>query len=139
MWGEELTCEESVFEVFTCYITGEPNKNGYKVSDGPGRGGQGGSYDTVHFLLLLISHCSKRIGTALSQKAHRGVVAEGNPTARPRAPYEGKLLQCDRTSTNRLQHSFLGLRISCPLNHTWEFWSEVVRPLGHFGVPSTSR
>ncbi|XP_069731018.1 methylenetetrahydrofolate reductase (NADPH) isoform X2 [Phaenicophaeus curvirostris] len=32
MWGEELTSEESVFEVFTCYITGEPNKNGYKVT-----------------------------------------------------------------------------------------------------------
>lgn len=36
MWGEELTGEESVFEVFTCYITGEPNKNGHRVSDGPG-------------------------------------------------------------------------------------------------------
>lgn len=35
MWGEELTCEESVFEVFTCYISGEPNKNGHKVSDDP--------------------------------------------------------------------------------------------------------
>ncbi|PKU38734.1 methylenetetrahydrofolate reductase [Limosa lapponica baueri] len=32
MWGEELTGEESVFEVFTCYITGEPNKNGHKVT-----------------------------------------------------------------------------------------------------------
>ncbi|XP_071623343.1 methylenetetrahydrofolate reductase (NADPH) isoform X2 [Heliangelus exortis] len=32
MWGEELTSEESVFEVFTCYITGEPNKNGHKVT-----------------------------------------------------------------------------------------------------------
>ncbi|XP_005528360.1 methylenetetrahydrofolate reductase (NADPH) isoform X4 [Poecile atricapillus] len=32
MWGEELTGEESVFEVFTCYITGEPNRNGYKVT-----------------------------------------------------------------------------------------------------------
>ncbi|XP_074704234.1 methylenetetrahydrofolate reductase (NADPH) isoform X2 [Strix aluco] len=31
MWGEELTGEESVFEVFTCYITGEPNKNGHKA------------------------------------------------------------------------------------------------------------
>lgn len=32
MWGEELTGEESVFEVFTCYITGEPNKNGHRVT-----------------------------------------------------------------------------------------------------------
>ncbi|XP_062449091.1 methylenetetrahydrofolate reductase (NADPH) [Rhea pennata] len=32
MWGEELTSEESVFEVFTCYITGEPNKNGHRVT-----------------------------------------------------------------------------------------------------------
>lgn len=43
MWGEELTGEESVFEVFTCYITGEPNRNGYKVSDGPGRYSQCGT------------------------------------------------------------------------------------------------
>ncbi|XP_010223153.1 PREDICTED: methylenetetrahydrofolate reductase [Tinamus guttatus] len=32
MWGEELTSEESVFEVFTCYITGELNKNGHRVT-----------------------------------------------------------------------------------------------------------
>ncbi|XP_044301436.1 methylenetetrahydrofolate reductase [Varanus komodoensis] len=32
MWGEELTSEESVFEVFRCYITGEPNRNGHKVT-----------------------------------------------------------------------------------------------------------
>lgn len=36
MWGEELTSEESVFEVFTCYISGEHNKNGHKVSDSLG-------------------------------------------------------------------------------------------------------
>ncbi|XP_034608896.1 methylenetetrahydrofolate reductase isoform X2 [Trachemys scripta elegans] len=32
MWGEELMSEESVFEVFTCYISGEPNKEGHKVT-----------------------------------------------------------------------------------------------------------
>nr|XP_056721062.1 methylenetetrahydrofolate reductase (NADPH) [Euleptes europaea] len=32
MWGEELTSEQSVFEVFGCYISGEPNKNGHKVT-----------------------------------------------------------------------------------------------------------
>uniref|UniRef100_UPI00109FC4B3 methylenetetrahydrofolate reductase-like n=2 Tax=Podarcis muralis TaxID=64176 RepID=UPI00109FC4B3 len=32
MWGEELTSEESVFEVFRCYIAGEPNKEGHKVT-----------------------------------------------------------------------------------------------------------
>lgn len=32
MWGEELTSEESVFEVFAHYLSGEPNQNGYKVS-----------------------------------------------------------------------------------------------------------
>ncbi|XP_056651747.1 methylenetetrahydrofolate reductase (NADPH) isoform X4 [Monodelphis domestica] len=32
MWGEELTSEESVFEVFTYYLSGEPNQNGYKVT-----------------------------------------------------------------------------------------------------------
>nr|XP_060614746.1 methylenetetrahydrofolate reductase (NADPH) [Anolis sagrei ordinatus] len=32
MWGEELTSEESVFEVFRCYIAGEPNRNGHKVT-----------------------------------------------------------------------------------------------------------
>lgn len=32
MWGQELTSEESVFEVFAHYLSGEPNQNGYKVS-----------------------------------------------------------------------------------------------------------
>ncbi|CAM4672359.1 unnamed protein product [Caretta caretta] len=32
MWGEELTSEESVFEVFTFYISGEPNGEGHKVT-----------------------------------------------------------------------------------------------------------
>ncbi|XP_037684437.1 methylenetetrahydrofolate reductase isoform X2 [Choloepus didactylus] len=32
MWGEELTSEKSVFEVFACYLSGEPNQNGAKVT-----------------------------------------------------------------------------------------------------------
>ncbi|MEQ2193099.1 hypothetical protein XENOCAPTIV_023663, partial [Xenoophorus captivus] len=32
MWGEELKNEESVFRVFTCYITAQPNQNGQKVN-----------------------------------------------------------------------------------------------------------
>lgn len=35
MWGEELQNEESVFEVFTCYITAQPNRCGHKVSSSP--------------------------------------------------------------------------------------------------------
>ena len=31
MWGEELSCEEDVFHVFECYITGGKNRNGVKV------------------------------------------------------------------------------------------------------------
>lgn len=31
MWGEELLNEESVYEVFTCYITAQPNRRGHKV------------------------------------------------------------------------------------------------------------
>ncbi|KAM9855431.1 methylenetetrahydrofolate reductase (NADPH) [Aulostomus maculatus] len=31
MWGEELMSEESVYEVFTCYITAKPNSSGHKV------------------------------------------------------------------------------------------------------------
>uniref|UniRef100_A0A8P4K9G4 MTHFR SAM-binding regulatory domain-containing protein n=1 Tax=Dicentrarchus labrax TaxID=13489 RepID=A0A8P4K9G4_DICLA len=31
MWGEELINEESVYEVFTCYITAQPNSRGHKV------------------------------------------------------------------------------------------------------------
>lgn len=31
MWSTELMNEESVYEVFTCYITGQPNRNGHKV------------------------------------------------------------------------------------------------------------
>ncbi|XP_006145377.1 methylenetetrahydrofolate reductase isoform X5 [Tupaia chinensis] len=32
MWGEELASEESVFEVFAHYLSGEPNQQGYKVT-----------------------------------------------------------------------------------------------------------
>ncbi|KAM5141602.1 methylenetetrahydrofolate reductase (NADPH) [Mantella aurantiaca] len=32
MWGEELTSEESVYEVFTSYISGNANKTGHKVT-----------------------------------------------------------------------------------------------------------
>ncbi|XP_078498336.1 methylenetetrahydrofolate reductase (NADPH) isoform X2 [Lissotriton helveticus] len=32
MWGEELMSEESVYEVFTSYISGEPNRSGHKVT-----------------------------------------------------------------------------------------------------------
>ncbi|XP_020750664.2 methylenetetrahydrofolate reductase (NADPH) isoform X4 [Odocoileus virginianus] len=31
MWGAELTSEESVFQVFAHYLSGEPNQNGYKA------------------------------------------------------------------------------------------------------------
>lgn len=33
MWGEELLGEESVFEVFTCYITAQSNRCGQKVEN----------------------------------------------------------------------------------------------------------
>ncbi|KAM5162280.1 methylenetetrahydrofolate reductase (NADPH) isoform 3-T5 [Callospermophilus lateralis] len=32
MWGEELCSEESVFEVFAHYLSGEPNRHGHKVT-----------------------------------------------------------------------------------------------------------
>ena len=32
MWGQELTCEQDVFDVFYHYITGEPTANGVKVN-----------------------------------------------------------------------------------------------------------
>ncbi|XP_038074265.1 methylenetetrahydrofolate reductase-like [Patiria miniata] len=35
MWGEELGCEEDVFEVFKCYLDGEPNRYGHKVKRMP--------------------------------------------------------------------------------------------------------
>lgn len=124
MWGEELTGEESVFEVFTCYITGEPNKNGHKVSDGPGRDGQCGTDSRAYFLLLLVPHCSSKQELALPYpKGLAEIVAEGNPTELG-LNIKGKLLQYDRTSSDRLQQSFLELRISCPLNQTWEFCPE---------------
>jgi methylenetetrahydrofolate reductase (NADPH) len=31
MWGEQLTSEQDVWDVFACYIAGEPNKNNVKV------------------------------------------------------------------------------------------------------------
>lgn len=33
MWGEELMNEESVFEVFTSYITAQTNGKGHKVHE----------------------------------------------------------------------------------------------------------
>ncbi len=35
MWGETIDCEEDVWDVFTRYLTGEPNKNGVKVEVKP--------------------------------------------------------------------------------------------------------
>ena len=35
MWGEELTSEASVFEVFTSYITAKVNRGGHKVRPDP--------------------------------------------------------------------------------------------------------
>jgi hypothetical protein len=31
MWGESIECEQDVWDVFTSYLTGEPNRNGVKV------------------------------------------------------------------------------------------------------------
>lgn len=31
MWGESIECEQDVWDVFTRYLTGEPNKNGVQV------------------------------------------------------------------------------------------------------------
>ena len=31
MWGESIECEQDVWDVFTAYLTGEPNRNGVKV------------------------------------------------------------------------------------------------------------
>lgn len=39
MWGEELTSEESVFEVFVHYLSGEPNQSGCRVSGARGAPG----------------------------------------------------------------------------------------------------
>jgi len=35
MWGADITSEEDVWEVFTKYISGEPNKNGIKITRTP--------------------------------------------------------------------------------------------------------
>jgi methylenetetrahydrofolate reductase (NADPH) len=35
MWGEELNCPEDVFHVFECYLTGNKNRNGVKVTSLP--------------------------------------------------------------------------------------------------------
>lgn len=32
MWGEELSCEEDVWSVFVCYLTGKTNRYGVKVT-----------------------------------------------------------------------------------------------------------
>ena len=36
MWGEQLTSEKSVFDVFVHYLSGEPNHNGHQVSGAGG-------------------------------------------------------------------------------------------------------
>lgn len=36
MWGDELKCEQDVFDVFERYLTGEPNANGVKVRESSG-------------------------------------------------------------------------------------------------------
>lgn len=91
MWGEELTCEESVFEVFTCYITGEPNRNGYKVSESPGRDGQCSTNSSAYFLLLLVPCCSSKEELALLYpKGFAGTLVEGGPAARARAQHKRK-------------------------------------------------
>lgn len=102
MWGEELTGEESVFEVFTCYITGEPNKNGHKVSDGPGRDGQCDIDNSVYFLLLLVPHCSSKQELELPYpKGLAEIVAEGNPTAGVQHPDDKQ-----RVVTSMVRHLF---------------------------------
>lgn len=83
MWGEELTGEESAFEVFTCYITGEPNKNGHKVSDV--------AQTIAHVVLFLVPHCSSEQELTLPYpKGFAEIVAEGNSAARPRAQRKRK-------------------------------------------------
>ena len=38
MWGKQLSCEQDVFDVFVCYLTGQFNKSGVKVREGGWRG-----------------------------------------------------------------------------------------------------
>lgn len=35
MWGQELTSEEDVWDIFYCYLSGQPNKHGYVVTQTP--------------------------------------------------------------------------------------------------------
>ena len=42
MWGKELGCEQDVFDVFVCYLTGQCNKSGVKVSGVKGWEWKGG-------------------------------------------------------------------------------------------------
>lgn len=32
MWGNELNCEQDVWNIFHCYLSGQPNKDGVKVT-----------------------------------------------------------------------------------------------------------
>lgn len=32
MWGHELTCEEDIWHVFYCYVTGTKNKSGHLIT-----------------------------------------------------------------------------------------------------------
>lgn len=102
MWGEELTSEESVFEVFTCYITGEPNRNGYKVSESPGRDGQCGTSNSAHFLLFLVSHYFSKEELAIFQKHLLAHWLKGVQQPEKRLTIKGKVLQYDRASTDWL-------------------------------------
>ena len=32
MWGNQLTSEQDVWDVFHCYLSGQPNKGGHKIT-----------------------------------------------------------------------------------------------------------
>lgn len=100
MWGEELTGEESVFEVFTCYITGEPNRNGYKV-----RGQE--RMLSVAQTIVHVSSCSWYHIVFLKKNWHFSIQKDFlahwlKEVQQPelRLSIKGKVLQYDRTSTD---------------------------------------
>lgn len=99
MWGEELTGEESVFEVFTCYITGEPNRNGYKVSESPE------GMVSVAQTIAHISSCSWYHIVFLKKNWHCSIQKDllahwlkGVQQPELRLNIKGKVLQYDKTS-----------------------------------------
>lgn len=77
MWGEELTCPEDVFEVFTCYLSGEANRYGTVVKQLPWNETLVGTETSV--LLDMLISVNRRGVLTINSQPH----TNGSPSSDP--------------------------------------------------------